>query len=126
MQNPDNPQAASLFHELSIANNVLSDPIQRASFDALLAARNAKKLRFAGFDSKRKAMAEDLDRREREFKKHKGDEDAAGMRKLSELERLKEEGRRMRQERDKVGRLAGQWRNAVGWALAEVEAAGFG
>lgn len=99
LQNPDNPLAAALFHDLRIAADILSDPTQRASFDALLAARNARKLRFAGLDSKRKAMAEDLDRREREFKKTKGEEDVKEREKRGELERLKEEGRRMRESR---------------------------
>ena len=98
-QNHDNPLAAALFHDLRIAADILSDPTQRASFDALLAARNARKLRFAGLDNKRKAMAEDLDRREREFKKTKGEEDIKEREKRGELERLKEEGRRMRESR---------------------------
>jgi DnaJ family protein C protein 17 len=47
-------------------------------------------------------MAEDLDRRERDFKKSKGEEDQRDREKRSELERLKEEGRRMREAREKV------------------------
>lgn len=96
-QNPDDPQAAALFHELSIAADVLSDPTQRASFDALLTARNARKARFAALDNKRKALAEDLEAREREFKKQKAGEATEAQRKRQELERLKEEGRRLRE-----------------------------
>lgn len=95
LQNPDNPAAAALFHDLKTASAILLDPIQRASFDALLAARNARKLRFAALDSKRKAMAEELERGERDFKKRK--EEERGQK--SEIERLKEEGRRMREAR---------------------------
>lgn len=96
-QNPDDPQAAALFHELSIAADVLSDPTQRASFDALLTARNARKARFAALDNKRKALAEDLEAREREFKKQKAGEATEAQRKRQELERLKEEGRKLRE-----------------------------
>lgn len=96
-RNPDDPQAAALFHELSIAADVLSDPTQRASFDALLTARNARKARFAALDNKRKALAEDLEAREREFKKQKAGEATEAQRKRQELERLKEEGRRLRE-----------------------------
>ncbi|GAA5881255.1 hypothetical protein JCM3774_002865 [Rhodotorula dairenensis] len=96
-RNPDDPQAAALFHELSIAADVLSDPTQRASFDALLAARNARKARFAALDNKRKALAEDLEAREREFKKQKAGEATEAQRKRQELERLKEEGRKLRE-----------------------------
>ncbi|KAI5476680.1 DnaJ family protein [Pseudohyphozyma bogoriensis] len=101
-RNPDNPQAAQLFHELRVAFDLLADPTQRASFDALLAARNARKLRFQGLDNKRKAMAEDLDRREREYKKAKGEQDKQARDEKNELERLKEAGRKMREEREKA------------------------
>ncbi|KAK4694049.1 hypothetical protein P7C70_g8812, partial [Phenoliferia sp. Uapishka_3] len=94
----------SLFHDLKVAFEVLCDPIKKASFDALLAARNARKLRFAGLDNKRKALAEDLDRREKEFKRTKGEE----VRERGELERLKEQGRKMREEREKEGEERGR------------------
>ncbi|GAA5881927.1 hypothetical protein JCM16303_003470 [Sporobolomyces ruberrimus] len=100
-RNPDNPEAARLFHELRVAADLLSDPTQRASFDSLLNARNARKLRFSALDNKRKAMAQDLEQRERDFKRQKGEEDVAARNKKSELERLKEEGRKMREAREK-------------------------
>lgn len=93
LQNPGNPEAAALFHDLKTASAILLDPIQRASFDALLAARNARKLRFAALDNKRKAMAEELERGERDFKKRK--EAERGQK--SEVDRLKEEGRKLRE-----------------------------
>jgi DnaJ family protein C protein 17 len=48
-------------------------------------------------DNKRKALAEDLEAREREFKKQKAGEATEAQRKRQELERLKEEGRRLRE-----------------------------
>ncbi|GAA5996097.1 hypothetical protein JCM5350_008294 [Sporobolomyces pararoseus] len=99
-RNPDNPEAARLFHELRVAADLLSDPTQRASFDSLLNARNARKLRFSALDNKRKAMAQDLEQRERDFKKQKGEEDLIAKQKKSELERLKEEGRKLRESRE--------------------------
>ncbi|ORY92504.1 hypothetical protein BCR35DRAFT_348892 [Leucosporidium creatinivorum] len=106
-RNPGNPEAAALFHDLKTASAILLDPIQRSSFDALLAARNARKLRFAALDNKRKAMAEELERGEREFKKRK--EEERGQK--SEVERLKEEGRRLR-EAKMGGGAAGQAKEA--------------
>ncbi|GAA5843231.1 hypothetical protein JCM3766R1_006631 [Sporobolomyces carnicolor] len=100
-RNPDNPEAARLFHELRVAADLLSDPTQRASFDNLLNARNARKLRFSALDNKRKAMAQDLEQREKDFKRQKGEEDLAARQKQSELERLKEEGRKLRESREK-------------------------
>ncbi|GJN88932.1 hypothetical protein Rhopal_001903-T1 [Rhodotorula paludigena] len=98
-RNPDNPTAAALFHELTIAADLLSDPSKRTAFDTALAARNARKQRFAALDSKRKALAEDLLEREREFKRAKAGEASDKERKRRELERLKEEGRRLREQR---------------------------
>lgn len=105
-RNPDNPEAARLFHELRVAADLLSDPTQRASFDSLLNARNARKLRFSALDSKRKAMAQDLEQRERDFKKQKGEEDALARQKKTELERLKEEGRKLREARETQAQTA--------------------
>ncbi|BGP39559.1 hypothetical protein JCM10449v2_003510 [Rhodotorula kratochvilovae] len=98
-RNPDNPTAAALFHELTLAADLLSDPTKRAALDAKLAAAQARKQRFAALDSKRKALAEDLEARERAFKRAKAGEVGEAQRKRQELERLKEEGRRMREAR---------------------------
>lgn len=92
-QNPDNPQAAALFHELTLASQVLLDAQKRTAFDALRTSRMAHKARFAALDSKRKAMAEELERAEFEFKKRRGEE---GLQ-MNEVQRLKEEGRKMRE-----------------------------
>ncbi|GAA6047069.1 hypothetical protein JCM3770_004181 [Rhodotorula araucariae] len=98
-RNPDNPTAAALFHELTLAADLLSDPTKRTALDAKLAAAQARKQRFAALDSKRKALAEDLEARERAFKRAKAGEAGDATRKRQELERLKEEGRRMREAR---------------------------
>lgn len=45
-------------------------------------------------------MAQDLEQRERDFKKQKGEEDLIAKQKKSELERLKEEGRKLRESRE--------------------------
>ncbi|BGP07589.1 hypothetical protein JCM10049v2_003427 [Rhodotorula toruloides] len=108
-RNPDDPQAAALFHELSIAVDVLSDPSKRSTFDSLLAARNARKARFAALDNKRKAMAEELERSERESKRAREGERSKKM----EVERLKEEGRRLREERARQAQGAEEGRRKV-------------
>jgi DnaJ family protein C protein 17 len=46
-------------------------------------------------------MAQDLEQREKDFKRQKGEEDIAARQKKSELERLKEEGRKLRESREK-------------------------
>lgn len=107
-QNPDNPTAAALFHELTLAADLLSDPTKRAALDAKLAAAQARAQRFAALDSKRKALASDLEQREREYKRHRAGEATEQSRKRQELERLREEGRRMREERAGKAALAGR------------------
>ncbi|GAA6013990.1 hypothetical protein JCM10207_000198 [Rhodosporidiobolus poonsookiae] len=99
-RNPDNPDAASLFHALNAAFTLLSSPTERAKLDAKLAAANARKARFAALDGKRKAMASELEERERAFKRSRGEQEGEKRRKDAELERLKEEGRRLREARN--------------------------
>ncbi|GAA5901731.1 hypothetical protein JCM6882_006052 [Rhodosporidiobolus microsporus] len=121
-RNPDNPQAAHLFHQLNSAFTLLSDPSQRAALDTKLAALNARKQRFAALDNKRKALAQDLEEREREFKKRRGEEGQERRKKEGELERLKEEGRRLREERMKAASSAAA--AAATAAASMTEAAG--
>lgn len=47
-------------------------------------------------------MTEDLERREREFKKNKGDEDLKARQERGELERLKQDGKRRREDADRA------------------------
>ncbi|KAK4049016.1 hypothetical protein OIV83_004377 [Microbotryomycetes sp. JL201] len=93
-RNPNNPEAAAKFHELNQASQILLDPIQRSTFDKLRQARLAHKQRFAALDSKRKAMQEELEQSEREWKRKRQEQREQG----TELERLKEEGRRLREQ----------------------------
>ena len=46
-------------------------------------------------------MVEDLEKRERAFKKARSDRDDKERKRWSDVERVKEEGRRMREEREK-------------------------
>ncbi|KAK4056006.1 hypothetical protein OIO90_003001 [Microbotryomycetes sp. JL221] len=111
-RNPNNPEAAAKFHELNQASQVLLDPMQRASFDKLRSARLAHKQRFAALDSKRQAMQQELERSEKEYKKRKLDERDQ----VNELQRLKEQGRKLRETR-----LKQQQTNSVdGSRLADV------
>ncbi|RUS30199.1 hypothetical protein BC938DRAFT_479735 [Jimgerdemannia flammicorona] len=57
-KNPS-PDAAALFHALSQAHDVLSDPQAKLAYDDLVKARVAKKNKYAAMDAKRKAMKDD-------------------------------------------------------------------
>lgn len=93
---------ARLFHELNQAYELLLDPLRRLAIDATLRVKAARKARFSTFDGKRKAMQEELEERERAFnKKAKMEKRDEEVKVWHETERIKEEGRRMREEREK-------------------------
>ncbi|KAF9323340.1 DnaJ (Hsp40), sub C, member 17, partial [Linnemannia elongata] len=98
-KNPD-PNAAKVFHELSQAYDLLLDPAARAAFDNLLNVKVQAKERSDKYDSVRRKMKEDLENRENTFKKQQQDEKAAALRMHYEMERLKKENIKKREERE--------------------------
>jgi DnaJ homolog subfamily C member 17 len=78
----------------------LLDPIRKTNLDASLRVKLARKERFAKFDAKRKGMQDELEEAERAVKKAKMDKAKEERERREEAERIKEEGRRMRQERE--------------------------
>lgn len=91
---------ATLFHELTVAHEVLSDPIKRDSYDKEFKARAARAERFKALDSKRKNLAEDLVAREEAYKKARREGLDQDKREQAELNRLREEGERLRKARE--------------------------
>ncbi|KAI0646286.1 DnaJ-domain-containing protein [Trametes meyenii] len=100
-RNRGNPDAARKFHELHQAQELLMDPLRRLALDAKLRLKEAKKARFAQFDAKRKVMVEDLEERERALKKARTETEAQKKERWRENERIMDEGRRLREEREK-------------------------
>jgi len=101
-QNPNDPNAVSRFHTLQIAYDVLSDPAARAAYDEARRAREARKRQNEMLEGRRRAMKEDLERRESGAFKRKRDEMEAEERLEQELRRLAEDGRRRRKEREEA------------------------
>ena len=101
-QNPNDPNAVSRFHALQIAYDVLSDPAARAAYDEARRAREARKRHNEMLQGRRRAMKEDLERRESGAFKRKRDEMEAEERLEQELRRLAEDGRRRRKEREEA------------------------
>ena len=64
---------ARKFHELNQAYELLLHPLRRMALDAKMRVKEARKARFAAYDNKRKNLVEELEEREREFKKAKVD-----------------------------------------------------
>ena len=92
---------ARKFHELNQAYELLLDPLRRMALDAKMRVKEARKARFAAYDNKRKNLVEELEEREREFKKAKVDKAEKQKQVWRENERIMEEGRLMREAREK-------------------------
>ena len=64
---------ARKFHELNQAYELLLDPLRRMALDAKLRVKQARAERFKSYDNKRKNMLNELEERERAFKKRRMD-----------------------------------------------------
>ena len=84
------------------AYELLLDPLRRLALDAKLRATQARKERFKAYDAKRKNLVEELEERERAFKKARVQKQKEEMEAYTSTERIKEEGRRMREDREKA------------------------
>jgi len=122
LQNPDNPEAAKLFHELNQAYECLLDPVRRLALDQKLRVKEAKKERYKAYDAKRKHMVEELEQRERAAVKRAKMDSEEEVRVMNETERIKAEGRRLREMKQaqvdqaqakEQGRLFFVWRMHV-------------
>ncbi|KAI0762802.1 DnaJ domain-containing protein [Fomes fomentarius] len=100
-RNRGNPDAARKFHELYQAHELLLDPLRRMALDAKHRVKEAKKARFATYDAKRKGLVEELEERERTFKKARVEKEAEQKVRWHENERIMDEGRRLREERER-------------------------
>ncbi|KAK1232110.1 hypothetical protein PQX77_004768 [Marasmius sp. AFHP31] len=100
-RNPDNPDAARKFHELTQASELLLDPLRRLALDTKLRAKQARAERFKSYDNKRKNMVQELEERERAFKKAKVEKAKEDAVRHEEAEKIKDEGRKMREERQR-------------------------
>ena len=71
------------------------------ALDAKMRIKEARKARYASYDAKRKTMVEDLEERERTLKKARVEKEAEKKARWHENERIMEEGRRLREERER-------------------------
>ncbi|KAF8637915.1 hypothetical protein AX17_002537 [Amanita inopinata Kibby_2008] len=99
-RNPNNPDAARKFHELTQAYELLLDPLRRLALDAKLRLKQARAERFKAYDTKRKNLVEELEERERAFKKARVEKQKEEAARWHETERIKEEGRKLREQKE--------------------------
>ncbi|PCH39432.1 DnaJ-domain-containing protein [Wolfiporia cocos MD-104 SS10] len=117
-RNRGNPDAARKFHELNQAYELLLDPLRRMALDAKVRLKEARKARYATYDAKRKNLVEELEERERAFKKARVEKQEEERARFFENERIMEEGRRLREEREKALRKREEEREAAERAKA--------
>ncbi|KAJ7914894.1 hypothetical protein B0H13DRAFT_424052 [Mycena leptocephala] len=99
-RNRNDPDAARKFHVLTQSYELLLDPLRRLALDAKLRVKAARDERFKSYDNKRKNMVTELEERERAFKKAKMDQQRDEVSRWQETEKIKDEGRRLREERE--------------------------
>ncbi|CAH1098973.1 unnamed protein product [Psylliodes chrysocephalus] len=96
-KNPDDPNAAKKFHELSKILEILTDTSAKAAYDRVLKAKKEAALRHKELDSKRRKLKEDLEFREKQAQGSAGHKTADQILK-EEIERLRKEGSKQVEE----------------------------
>ena len=89
------------FHELTQAYELLLDPLRRMALDSKQRLKEAQKRRYAESNDKRKHMLDELEQREREFKKTRVEQKKKQQEIYRENETLMEQGRRLREQKEK-------------------------
>ncbi|XP_060099310.1 dnaJ homolog subfamily C member 17-like [Heteronotia binoei] len=103
-KNPDNPEAAELFHQLSQALALLTDAAARAAYDKMRKAKKRAAERTQKFDERRKKVKLDLEARERQAQIQVSKEEETRITRALEEEilQLREEGSRQLEEQQKL------------------------
>ncbi|XP_022658818.1 dnaJ homolog subfamily C member 17-like isoform X2 [Varroa jacobsoni] len=122
-KNPDNPQSAQLFQQLTDALEILSDPVTRARYDTLLQAKKNALLRARELDVKRRKLKEDLEARERGAQEVRLSEDELERQLQRDIEKLRKEGSKTLEEENRRMRemLREELTRAREQAVAEIE-----
>ena len=92
---------ARKFHELNQAYELLLDPLRRLALDAKMRVKQARAERFKSYDNKRKNLVNELEEREQAFKKARMEKQKEEVKTWKQTEKIKDEGRRLREEKEK-------------------------
>ena len=105
---------ARKFHELNQAYELLLDPLRRLALDAKLRIKQARAERFKSYDGKRKNLVEELEERERALKKARVDKRKEEAEAMLANEKIKAEGKKLREEKEKELKMRMRMRMEVG------------
>ena len=94
-KNPDDPQAANLFREVSKACQILLDPEARKAYDKIFKTRKDRAARNRQLDAGRKKLKDDLEAREEAAKQGRDKEVDQALKLSREIERLRREGSKL-------------------------------
>lgn len=97
-KNPNDPDAHEKFQRLTKAYEILSDEKAKEAFDAVLRTKLRAKARDSQMSDKRRQMKENLEEREKAYKDLKMEEEQAERRLQAEIERMKRDAKKRKQE----------------------------
>lgn len=89
------------FHELTEAYELLKDPTKRQALDASLRVKEARKQKYAAHDAKRKTLIDELEENERNYKRQRTEKAQQATVEAQELDRIREQSRRLREGKSK-------------------------
>lgn len=92
--------AKEKFHLAQIGYDLLSDPVTKVLYDNTRTARLQRKRQNELFEGRRRQMKDDLEARERGVKRGRDEEEGDEERLQREIQRLAEDGRRRRKEKE--------------------------
>ena len=98
----NDPIAKDKFHLAQVGYDLLSDPASKAIYDNARNARLQKKRQNELFEGRRRQMKDDLEARERGVKRPREDDEGVEDRLEREIQRLAEDGKRRRKEREEA------------------------
>ncbi|KAJ3361564.1 DnaJ (Hsp40), sub C, member 17 [Allomyces javanicus] len=103
-KNRDNPNAATLFHQIKQAYELLSDEAAKTAYDAIVRQRQEQRARFEKMDAAKRQMREDLEARERAAELARKQTVKTELNRSAEIERLRSEN--AQKLRDHTAQLA--------------------
>ncbi|KAG6813153.1 hypothetical protein H0H92_013559 [Tricholoma furcatifolium] len=122
-RNPNNADAARKFHELNQAYELLLDPLRRLALNAKLRLKKARAERYKSFDNKKRNLVEELEAREREFKRAKVAKEKEELQRWHQTEEIKDQGRKLREEKERELRQKEEERKRAAMEAEEDEMA---